>query len=941
MLSDENINDENELNDDQNDDQHENENVDNTDDAEEAEAIVQEDVEDGDNGDEMIHSLSVGGMFKNWFLDYASYVILERAVPNVEDGLKPVQRRIMHSMKEMDDGRFNKVANVIGQTMQYHPHGDAAIGDATVNLGQKDLFIETQGNWGDVRTGDSAAAPRYIEARLTKFALEVAFNGKTTEWQMSYDGRKKEPIHLPMKFPTVLAQGVEGIAVGLSTKIMPHNFIELIKGSIDCLKERSPKVLPDFSTGGMMDASNYNLGKRGGKLRVRSHIEVADKKTLLIKDVPYGITTTSLIESILKANDAGKIKIKKVTDNTAAIVEIQIDLPAGVSPSVTIDALYAFTNCEISISPNACVIVNNKPKFSNINDILRESTQHTKDLLEWELKIRRKELLEKWHLSSLEKIFIENRIYRDIEECETWEAVIETIDKGLDPFKKNLKREVTEEDIVRLTEIKIKRISKFDAFKADEEILKLEEALEEVNYNIANLIDYSIEYFEGLLEKYGKGKERKTKISTFETISNKRVVISNKKLYINMNEGFIGTALKKDSNVEFLAECSDLDDVIIFRKDGNYQVTRVAEKTFVGKNIIHAGIWKKKDERTVYHCVYRDGKIGKTYVKRFNVSSITRDKEYNMTKGTPGSKLMYFSHNPNAESEVLNIVLDAKAKAKKISFEYDIAELAVKGRSSQGNMLSKLLVKKVSQKSRGTSTLGGRDLWLDETIGRLNIDKRGKHLGSFNTDDLILAVYDDGSYELTPFDLSNRYKCSEIVAIHKLREDTIVSAVNYDGDKKGYYVKRFQIETKTTNIRNKFIGEGWGSKLLVATTNAVPIIKYNFIKKKGGDKNSTEVNLSELIDVKGWKVLGNKFGSFYRVSAFEVIEVEEPEEELVIEENTGDVEEASIEKPNSEDSDTKNSKSDGVKVGTTIEFDVKSEEDKEDEDEDKEQLGLF
>ena len=890
------------------------------------------------NSEEVVHSVPLSGMFENWFLDYASYVILERAVPNVEDGLKPVQRRILHSMKEMDDGRFNKVANVIGQTMQYHPHGDAAIGDAIVNLGQKDLLIETQGNWGDLRTGDSAAAPRYIEARLTKFAQHVAFNGKTTHWQLSYDGRKNEPIHLPMKFPLVLAQGVEGIAVGLSTKIMPHNFIELVKGSIDILKGRSPKILPDFPTGGMADFSQYNLGKRGGKIRVRSNIEIVDKKMLIIRDTPFGITTSTLIDSILKANDQGKIKIKKVTDNTAANVEIQIDLHAGVSPNVTIDALYAFTSCEISISPNACVIVEDKPYFLNVNDILRQSTDHTKDLLEWELRIKKKELEEKWHLSSLEKIFIENRIYRDIEECETWEAVIQTIDKGLDPFKKLFKRAITEDDIVRLTEIKIKRISKYDSFKADEEIKKLEEALEDVNHNLANLIDYCISYWEEVLEKYGKGKDRKTEISTFETISGKRVVIANKKLYINKKEGFVGTSLKKDDNVEFLGECSELDDIIVFRKDGKYSVTRVAEKTFVGKGIIHANIWKKKDERVVYHCAYRDGSNGNSYIKRFNVTSITRDREYDMTKGTKGSKLWYFSYNPNAESEILTITLDAQSKTKKLSFEYDLGDLAVKGRSSQGNLLSKHPVKKVFMKTRGASTLGGRDLWLDESIGRLNLEKRGKYLGSFNTNDLILAVYEDGSYELTPFDLSNRYKCNEISFIEKLNPEKVISVVHYDGDKKGYYVKRFHIETKTTNQRNKFIGEGWGSKMLIATSNDIPLIRYNSIKKKGKNKETIEVNLAELIDVKGWKVLGNKFGTFYRVSGFETVEVE-PELNDESEEMQEDNQE-----PSEENSNHKAPSVDVLKTGDTIELDANSSEDsknKPTDEDDVPQLGLF
>ncbi len=869
----------------------------------------------------LVHQIHVDGMFKDWFLEYASYVILERAIPGVEDGLKPVQRRILHAMKELDDGRFNKVANVIGSTMQFHPHGDAAIGDAITNLGQKDLLIECQGNWGDTRTGDSAAAPRYIEARLSKFALEVAFNSKTTEWQMSYDGRKKEPIHLPMKFPLLLAQGVEGIAVGLATKIMPHNFNELIKGSIDVLKGKKPKIYPDFLNGGYMDVSNYNNGMKGGKIRVRAKIEVLDKKTLAIREIPYGVTTTSLIDSVLKANDNNKIKIKNITDNTAKDVEILINLPAGTSPNVTLDALYAFTDCEVSISPNACIITDEKPQFLGVSEILRICTERTKELLKKELEIKKGELLNKWHYSSLEKIFIENRIYRDIEECETWESVIKTIDNGLNPYKKLLKREVTEDDIVRLTEIKIKRISKYDAFKADEEIKKIEEGLEEVEHHLNNIIDFAINYFRNLLDKYGKERGRKTEIQTFDIVSRKNVVIANQKLYVNKKDGFIGYGLKKD---EFISDCSDIDDIIVFRKDGKFLVTKVSEKAYVGKNIIHAQVWKKGDDRMVYHLAYTDPKLGKSFVKRFNVMSITRDKEYDMTTGNPGCRVLYFSANKNSESETVQILLSPNAKARNKSFEYDFGDLSVKGRGSRGNMLSKYGVKKVSLKSKGSSTLGGRDLWLDESIGRLNLDARGTYLGNFKMDDLILAIYEDGTYELSKFDLSNRYKCNEIKLIEKFNTEQCVSTVYYDGNNKCAYVKRFLIETKTTGIRNQFITDAWGSKLYVVSTEPQPIVEFNYIRKKGGKKSAKEVNLDEFVDVKGWKALGNKLGNYHRVSGFKLLEkLPQPE----------------AENEDIEITNEQHSKNEDLEVGTEIEFSVKNN--KENDNTEEPQLDLF
>jgi topoisomerase-4 subunit A len=797
---------------------------------------------------------AIKGMYEDWFLEYASYVILERAVPHINDGLKPVQRRILHSMKEMDDGRYNKVANIIGQTMQYHPHGDAAIGDAIINLGQKDLLIDCQGNWGDNRTGDSAAAPRYIEARLNKLALEVVFNKQTTEWQKSYDGRKNEPITLPVKFPLLLAQGVEGIAVGLSTKILPHNFIELLEGSIKILEGKTPKLFPDFDTGGQIDVSDYQDGRRGGRVKIRATIVEKDKNTLLIKDVPYGVTTGSLIESILKANDKGKIKIKKVVDNTAKDVEVEISLPNGISTDKTIDALYAFTNCESSVSPNACVIVEEKPEFLGVTDILRINTQNTLDLLKQELEIKLGELEEKWHFSSLEKIFIEERIYRDIEECETWEAVLTAIDTGLDPFKKLLRREVTQDDIIRLTEIRIKRISKYDTFKADELLKGIEDELEVVNKHLNNLVDYAIDYYKNLITKFGKGKERKTEIKGFEDINTQIVAVANEKLYVNYKEGFAGTGIKKE---EYVCDCSDIDDIIVFRADGLYSVSKVSSKAFFGKNIIHIAVFRKNDDRMTYNAIYTDGSSKKTYAKRFNVTSITRDKEYDITKGANGSKLLYFTANPNGEAEVVNVYLHSAAKARNKLLDYDFSEIAIKGRTSQGNMVTKYPVRKVDLKERGVSTIGGRDIWYESNIGRLNVHERGDYLGSFQTDDLILVVYENGEYELTNHELTNHYASKEIVLIEKYNPKATLTAIHYDGNSKNYCVKRFNIETSTVSKRFSFITDGRGSKLILITTQNAPIVELT-IKPSGKDKQVEEVNLKDFIDIKGWKSIGNK-----------------------------------------------------------------------------------
>lgn len=889
--------------------------------------------------------VTLSGMYKEYFLDYASYVILERAVPDIDDGLKPVQRRILHAMKEMDDGRFHKVANIIGQTMQYHPHGDAAIGDALVNMGQKDLLIDCQGNWGDVRTGDSAAAPRYIEARLTKFALEVLFNPQTTEWQLTYDGRKKEPITLPVKFPLVLSQGVEGIAVGLSTKILPHNFIELIKASIQILQGKKPKIYPDFQTGGMVDITDYQDGHRGGRVKIRAKIQQFDKSTLNIVELPFGVTTNTLIESILKANDKGQIKIKKVHDNTAKDVEIQLELMPGVSPDVTIDALYAFTDCEVSYSPNACVIVDNKPLFLSVTEILEISTFQTKDLLRRELEIKKGELEEKWHHASLEKIFIENRIYRDIEECESWEDVITTIDIGLkkyvatpsDPLvgadnRLQMMRDITEEDIVRLTEIKIKRISKYNTFKADEMMANLLAELEQVKYDLEHLTEFAIAYFERLLEKYGKGRERRTIITSFDTIEIKEVVANNAKLYVNRAEGFIGMGMKKD---EFVCDCSDIADIIAFTRDGKFKVVRIADKVFVGKDIIHTAVWLKSDDRTTYNLIYLDTKSGRSYAKRFNVTAITRDKEYDLTQGEKGSKLLYFTSNANGESEIVNVQLSQGSTAKKKVFDFDFADLAIKGRTSQGNVVTKYPVRKITQVSVGKSSLGAMQIYMDEVSGKLNQDERGKYLGAFDTGSKLLSIYKDGSYEINELDLNKKYDVNNIVEIGNYTEDTVISAVYFEGEKGNTMVKRFRIETSTYDQKFVFLPETAGTKLYFASMAKSPKIKYSY--NVGKTKEEKEVALTEFIDVKGWKALGNRLvdAKLLKVDIIETAEVIEDaetdvndQEEGIISDDVQTVEDTQenniteIIEPKPENPTEKESKpNSGLKPGDTIEFD--------------------
>ena len=798
--------------------------------------------------------LPVSGLYENWFLEYASYVILERAVPNLYDGLKPVQRRILHVMKEMDDGRFNKVANIIGSAMQYHPHGDAAIGEAIVNLGQKDLMIETQGNWGDIRTGDSAAAPRYIEARLSKFALEVTFNEENTEWQISYDGRKREPITLPVKFPLVLAQGVEGIAVGLATKIMPHNFIELCEASIDILKGKKTNILPDFPTGGLADFSNYNEGRRGGKIRCRAKIESADGKKVLIKDIPFTTTTESVIDSILKANESGKIKIKKVIDNTAKDVEIEVQLTPGVSTDMTIDALYAFTDCEVSISPNACVISEDRPLFLGVNDMLKLSTDQTLLLLKRELENELKHLENRWHFSSLEKIFIENKIYRHIEECESWEEILTMIDTKIKPFKKLLKREVTMEDIAKLPEIKIKRISKFDSFKADELMKSLENQIDEINNHLSNLTQFAIDYFKNLIKKYGKGKERKTEIRMFDKIETNVVAVANEKLYVNYAEGFVGYGLKKD---EYVCDCSDIDDVIVFRKNGTYLVSKVSEKQFMGKDILYVDVYRKNDERKVYNVAYYDGKTGVSYVKRFNVLGVIRDKEYEVTLGTNGSKMLYFSANNNSEAEKIAVHLSNMANAKKKYFEFDFTEIEIKGRTAKGNILTKHPIRKVELKEKGKSTFKGREIWYDGDIGRLNVDGRGQYLGTFTSDDKILVIFNDGNYELTDNELSNRYEDKDIYLIQKFHEKQAINCIHYDVSSRNYYAKRFLIETSTIGKKFIFINERPSSKLILASTHENPEVEIKTVDAKG-EKQTEIIKLADFIEIKGWKATGNK-----------------------------------------------------------------------------------
>lgn len=808
----------------------------------------------------------VAGMYKDWFLDYASYVILERAVPAMEDGFKPVQRRILHAMKEMDDGRYHKVANIIGQTMKYHPHGDASIGDALVQLGQKDLLIDMQGNWGNLYTGDRAAAPRYIEARLSKFALEVVFNPKITEWQSSYDGRGKEPINFPVKFPLLLAQGVEGIAVGLSTKIMPHNFVELIDASIKILQGKKATIFPDFPTAGIADFTNYNDGNRGGKVRIRAKINILDKKTLQITEIPFGTNTSSLIESVLKANDKGKIKVKKIEDNTAEHVEILIHLPPNISPDKTIHALYAFTDCEVTISPLACIIEDDKPRFLGVSEILKESTQHTLDLLKAELEVKLSEFQEQWHFASLERIFIEKRIYRDIEECETWEEVIAVIRRGLEPHIGHLLRDITDEDITRLTEIRIKRITKFDLSKAEDHLLKLEGEIAQLKDYLANLVTYAIDYFKMLKKKYGEGRERKTEIREFENINARVVAIANQKLYVNREEGFIGTGLKKD---EYLCDCSDIDNIIIIREDGVMMVTKVAAKTFVGKNIIHAAVFKKKDKRTIYNLIYRDGTKGFTYMKRFSITSVTMDKEYPLTQGNPGSKVLYLSVNPNGEAEVVSVKLKPLQRVRKLKFEQDFSELAIKGRSSKGNILSRYPVKSVELREKGISTLAARKIWFDDAVMRLNSEGRGIMLGAFSGDDKILSVMQSGEYRLTNFDLNTVFD-DDMIIIEKLEEDKPLSAVYWDPEKERYYGKRFLIEPSDRKV--PFIKEEGDCRLELVSSHRHPIIEIVFSKQRGKDQRENEyIDFEEFISVKGLKAQGNQL-SPYPIKELNLIE---------------------------------------------------------------------
>ncbi|HLL43010.1 MAG TPA: DNA gyrase/topoisomerase IV subunit A [Segetibacter sp.] len=799
----------------------------------------------------------VTGQYKNWFLDYASYVILERAVPAVEDGLKPVQRRILHAMKEMDDGRFNKVANIIGQSMQYHPHGDASIGDALVNMGQKELLIETQGNWGDVRTGDAAAAPRYIEARLSKFALEVAFNNKTTEWQLSYDGRKNEPVTLPMKFPLLLANGADGIAVGLSTKILPHNFCELIDASVKYLRGKSFTIYPDFQTGGMIDIATYNEGKRGGKIRVRAKIEEQDKKTLIIKDVPYGVTVSTLCDSIVRANDAGKIKIKKVTDATAAAVEIIIELAPGISPDITIDALYAFTDCEVSISPNACVIIDQKPHFVTVHELLQVSADNTRNLLQKELEIKLGELQEKWHYTSLEKIFFEEKIYKELEKKhDTWEKVLTAIEKAFVPFTRHLRRNITREDVLKLTEKPVRRIYRLDIDQLNEQIKGIEGEMEQVKYNLDHLTDYAVEYYEGLLKKYGKGRERKTEIKQFDIITARSVAIANTKVYMNRSEGFIGLGLKKD---ELIAECSELDDLIVFTKSGKMKVVRVADKVFVGKDILHAAVFQKNDERTTYNVIYLDGASGVSFAKRFNVTGVSRDKDYDITKGAEKSRIHYLSANHNGEAEVVRIVLSPNSNAKKKEFDFYFEELDIKGRGSMGNQVTKHAIKTVKFKEAGRSTLTGRKLWFDSKFGRLNNEEKGEYLGTFEEEKL-LVIYDDGNYEITDTELTQRFEPERILLIEKFYPEKTITAVYLDAEREQYNIKRFRIETSSVKTKFLFIKEGKGNRLEAVTTEEDPVLILHI--EKGSQVTTQKIQIGGFVEIMGWKAMGNKLVNY-------------------------------------------------------------------------------
>lgn len=798
--------------------------------------------------------IRVSGMYENWFLDYASYVILERAVPSIEDGLKPVQRRILHSMKDLDDGRYNKVANIVGHTMQYHPHGDASISDAMVQIGQKELLIDMQGNWGNIFTGDRAAASRYIEARLSKFALEVVFSPKVTDWQLSYDGRKKEPVNLPIKFPLLLAQGAEGIAVGLSTKILPHNFNELIKASIKHLKGKAFKIYPDFMTGGIMDVQQYNDGNRGGKVRVRARIQQQDKNTLIISEIPFGTNTTSLIDSIVKANEKGKIKIRKIEDNTAAQVEILVHLPNGISPDKTIDALYAFTSCENSVSPLGCIIIENKPHFIGVSEMLKISTDITVALLKKELEVELSELENQWHCASLERIFIENRIYRDIEEVDSWEGVLQAIGAGLQPHTDHLKRPVIQEDIIRLTEIKIKRISKFDIEKAQQKIESLEDDIARVKDHLNHLIPYAIAYFEGLQKTYGKGKERKTEIKIFDDVDAKKVVVRNQKLYVNREEGFIGTSLRKD---EYVCDCADIDDVIAFTKDGHMMVMKVDSKVFVEKDIIHVSVFKRKDSRTIYNMIYRDGKRGTSFIKRFAVTGITRDKKYNLTQGKTGSEILYFTANPNGEAEVVSINLRNNGNIKKLKWDLDFADLQVKGRAVRGNIVTKYGIRRIELKEKGVSTLKPRDLWFDAAIGRLNIDERGNRVGAFRGNDKLLVVNERGESKAVNPDLTLHFENTPLL-LEKWIPEKPLTAVYFDSEKERYFLKRFLIETP--DKVDVFIKEG--GRLLFVCSEWRPVLRIEYVKPKGKEvPDPLLLDAEEFISIKGYKALGNQLGA--------------------------------------------------------------------------------
>ncbi len=805
--------------------------------------------------------------YEDWFLDYASYVILERAVPKQEDGLKPVQRRILHSMYEMHDNRFHKVANIIGHSMKYHPHGDASIGDALVNLTHRSMLIETQGNFGDIRTGDKAAAPRYIEAKLSNFAIDVAFNKRLTDFQDSYDGRNREPIMLPMKFPLLLLNGVEGIAVGLSTKILPHNFKELIKASISILNDKPFKVYPDFENGGLIDVEQYKKGKKGGKVRIRSDIEVSGKDQITIKSVPYSVNTGTLIDSIIKANDNGKIKIKNIEDNTAEIVDITINLPKGISPNKTIDALYLFTQCEISISPNCCVIKDNKPVFTNINDILIDSVSQTKNLLKKELELDKQDLEKKWHLLTLEKIFIENKIYRLIENAESWDLVIDIIDKALIPFIKNLKNNITKDDIIYLTELKIKKISKYDIEKTEDKLIKLSTDLEEVENNILHIKEYTIRFFEMINDKYGDKKERKSKIEKFDTIKIKQAALTNKKIFIDYKEGFCGFALKSST---FLCECSEFDDIIAFKKDGTYLVTKVGDKKFLGKNIVYAGLWKKNDRHMIYNVVYLNKVNNTSYIKRFSIESILRDKQYLISKNIKNAKILYITGNPNSESEKIKINLHFKAKTKKKEFDYDFNDILIKSKLSKGNILSKHPIRKIVQSELGSSTFGGKKVWFEEGIGKLNFDERGDLLGRFETDDKVLIIYKTGEYEIATLDLNRRFNNAEIDLFEKY-EDNVITCLHYVGYKKSYYLKRFKIETNQSNRLFSFIDDSRASKFIKSTVNLNPTLNYKY-RLKNGERKEKDILVTNFIDIKGWKASGNKIPTSLHMSSFKFID---------------------------------------------------------------------